>query len=84
LERAAGGGPAYGRLRQQVSECTHGVTEDLCGCTGRAADTTRPRFEVRELGEIDTVSRASLSSADTSAHGRAAGSALRELIADQR
>ena len=34
------------------------VTDDLCGCTGRAAISPDPRFEVKELGEIDMVSRA--------------------------
>jgi hypothetical protein len=32
------------------------VSEDLCGCTGRAAISPGPRFEVRELGEIGMVS----------------------------
>jgi hypothetical protein len=34
---------------------TRTVTNDLWGCTGRAAMSPDPRFEVRELGEIDMV-----------------------------
>ena len=37
---------------------THAVSDDLCGCTGRTAIPPDPRFEVKELGEIDMVSRA--------------------------
>jgi hypothetical protein len=35
---------------------TRTVTDDLCGCTGRAAISPDPRFEAKELGEIDMVS----------------------------
>jgi hypothetical protein len=41
----------------RVSTRTRTVTDDLCGCSGRAAISPDPRFEVRELGEIDMVSR---------------------------
>jgi hypothetical protein len=37
------------------SASAHAATDDLCGCTAIPQD---PRFEVRELGEIDMVSRA--------------------------
>jgi hypothetical protein len=40
----------------RVSTRTLTVTGDLCGCTGRAAMSLDPRFEVKELGEIDVVS----------------------------
>jgi hypothetical protein len=42
----------------RVSTRTRTVTDDLCESTGRAAISPDPRFEVRELGEIDMVSRA--------------------------
>jgi len=56
-------GAARGRLRMfvfesRVSDRTRTVTDDLCGCTGRAAISPDPRFEVRELGEIDMASMA--------------------------
>jgi len=41
-----------------VSTRTRTVTDDLGGCTGRAAISPGPRFGVRELGEIDMVSMA--------------------------
>jgi hypothetical protein len=57
---------AYVCLRQQgqrgtkqLAERTRAVTGDLCGCTGARRDITRtPRFDAKELGEIDMVSRA--------------------------
>jgi hypothetical protein len=42
----------------RVSIRTRTVTGDLCGCTRRVAMSPGPRFEVRELGEIDMVSMA--------------------------
>jgi hypothetical protein len=42
----------------RVSTRTHTVTDDLGGCAGPAAMSPDPRFEVRELGEIDMVSMA--------------------------
>ena len=42
----------------QLAGRTRTVTGDLCGCTGCAAMSPDPRFEVEELGEIDMVSRA--------------------------
>ena len=39
----------------QLAKRTRAVTDDLCG---HAAISPDPRFEVRELGEIDMVSRA--------------------------
>jgi hypothetical protein len=43
----------------RVSTRTCTVTGDLCGYTGRAPRYHQaPRFEVRELGEIDMVSMA--------------------------
>ena len=42
----------------QFAERTRTVTDDLCGCTGRAAISPDPRFEAKELGEIDMVSMA--------------------------
>jgi hypothetical protein len=42
----------------RVSTRTRTVTDDLRGCTGRAAISPDPRYEVKELGEIDMVSMA--------------------------
>jgi hypothetical protein len=42
----------------QLAERTRTVTGVPCGCTGRAAMSPDPRFEMRELGGIDMVSGA--------------------------
>ena len=42
----------------QLAGRTRTVTDDLCGCTGRAAISPDPPFDVEELGEIDMVSMA--------------------------
>jgi hypothetical protein len=42
----------------QLAERTRTVTDDLCGCTGAPRCHQTPRFEVKELGEIDMVSMA--------------------------
>ena len=42
----------------RVSTRTRTVTDDLRGCTGRAAISPDRRYEVKELGEIDMVSMA--------------------------
>jgi hypothetical protein len=58
-DRQSRRGAVRGRLRMFVfgsRVSTRTVTGDLCGCTGRAAMSPGPRFEVRELGEIDMVS----------------------------
>jgi hypothetical protein len=41
-----------------VSTRTRTVTDDLRGCTGRAAISPDRRYEVKELGEIEMVSMA--------------------------
>src|ERR1700722_1650399 len=42
----------------QLAGRTRTVTGDLCGCTGCAAMSPDPRFEVEELGETDMASMA--------------------------
>jgi hypothetical protein len=67
----------------RVSTRTRTVTDDLCGCTGRAAMSPDPRFEVRELGEIDMVSMA-LATLDLVADDDAHPARCASCSADQR
>jgi hypothetical protein len=68
-------GAVRSRLRMfvfgsRVSTRTRTVTGDLCGCARRAAMSLSPRFEVRELGEIDMVPMAPATLASCSADQR--------------